>query len=97
MTKIILIAFISLSLSGCGSFSNLVKMMMPQRCDDSNGYIYGGVLTDCTMISKGFSSTNPAKIGFGVIDMPFSFLADTLMLPISIKEDIRRQNVCEPD
>lgn len=54
---------------GCGSLTNLVF--------DFPGDVYGGVGQDVDWIA----TINPLVIVAGVIDLPFSLVLDTLLLP----------------
>lgn len=91
MMKIIPILILSFTLFGCGTYSNFLSMSMSQSCDvNAKSYIYGGLSTDGDLIS----TARPVDVGVGIIDIPFSFLGDTLMLPLSIKREIHRQKSC---
>jgi uncharacterized protein YceK len=68
-----------LSLSGCGTMLNFTSREKPE--------IYGGVEVDVAWI--GMSRQNPAPSPdqanlLGIVDLPFSFIGDTLTLPITL-------------
>ncbi|MEE9281949.1 MAG: YceK/YidQ family lipoprotein [Myxococcota bacterium] len=52
---------------------------------------YSGARTSLDRIGAGMLSLNPATILLGVLDLPFSFLADTALLPVTIPEESARQ------
>ncbi|XEY23554.1 YceK/YidQ family lipoprotein [Candidatus Uabimicrobium helgolandensis] len=75
MRKIILYIFI-ISLCGCGTITNLKRPVLFKTDYDTpeKGIAYyGGVGFDIDMLEE--------NIALGVIDMPFSFVFDTLTLP----------------
>lgn len=66
---------LSFGLSGCGSILNLA-------CDNKP---YGGVASDLDDLSpkRGGDSSIGGKV-FGVVDLPFSFVVDTVTLPYTL-------------
>ncbi len=87
-----LIAFVAVSLSGCGTVCNFVGVIIHP---DREPRIYGGVLRDVDIIERAIESP-PSKtqmcdprayiyiIPLAVADPIASFVADTMTLPIMI-------------
>jgi len=65
---------VTLCCAGCGSINDITK-------GDDGQRVYGGVRQDAQMISGSNSST--PKI-LGILDFPFSFILDTVFLPVTI-------------
>jgi|SRR6516162_7696486 uncharacterized protein YceK len=67
-------------LGGCGT---IVDMATEQ-------HIYGGVQNDARMIGHPYRQNNEQEdyffplVLFGILDMPLSFAADTVLLPVTI-------------
>ena len=64
----------ALCCGGCGSINDISK-------GDDGQRVYGGVRQDANMISNSNSGT--PKV-LGVLDFPFSFILDTVFLPVTI-------------
>lgn len=77
--------FLSLTLCSCGTLAN--KLVV------GPGNPYVGIEADETTIKCGSALTV-----FGVIDFPFSLVADTLFLPLDLamKKDEKPQFGCHP-
>jgi uncharacterized protein YceK len=89
-TFLVLTMLVSLpALGGCASYASLGGM------DGSK--VYGGTRLDATLISESLSPDSAAarsdKIEHpvlvweaccGIVDMPFSFIADTVLLPVTV-------------
>jgi uncharacterized protein YceK len=60
--------------AGCGSINDITR-------GDDGQRVYGGVRQDANMISNSNSST--PKV-LGVLDFPFSFVLDTVFLPVTV-------------
>lgn len=71
---------LAILLGGCGTIGDLA----------ANQRIYGGVWTDCNLIDEPYlPATHPPEYSFplvilGLLDLPFSAILDTLVLPITI-------------
>jgi len=53
-------------------------------------YIYSGVRKDLAMMGPAFLHLSMGQVLFSLIDLPFSLVADTLFLPVSIPRDAER-------
>jgi uncharacterized protein YceK len=92
---LVLLAALLLLLDGCASVSNL---------GTPDGWkVYGGTRTDASLVSEGFSP--PPQVAeskkierpilvwegcCGLVDMPFSLAADTLLLPVTVPIAVAR-------
>jgi len=77
-----------ISLGGCGTFMNVGAV----RCAPySPPHIYGGVQFDA---EYQIARLNFLQMLCGIVDLPFSLVADTLTLPWTIAATVRRP---EPD
>ena len=58
-------------------------------------YIYGGSVLDMNILwASPNADSNKARFGWGaatLIDLPFSFVADTVLLPVSIPMEVAYQ------
>lgn len=52
---------------------------------------YSGSRTSAERLGAGLINLNLAMIAIGLFDLPFSFLADTALLPVTIREENARQ------
>jgi uncharacterized protein YceK len=97
-TLIVLMLASIMSLTGCAATANLGST---DGCK-----IYGGTQLDATLISEGMASDSEAakknnleppvlvwEAGCGLVDLPFSFIADTVMLPLTVPLTVQR--LCE--
>jgi uncharacterized protein YceK len=97
-TVIVLMLASITSLTGCAATANLGST---DGCK-----IYGGTQLDATLISEGMASDSEAakknnleppvlvwEACCGLVDLPFSFLADTVMLPLTVPLTVQR--LCE--
>ncbi len=70
LLKFIFLAFLSLNLTACGTIVSL----------SSGDYaVYGGVTKDLAMLQEG-----TILAIFIIIDLPLSFILDTLILPVTL-------------
>lgn len=70
LIKILLLVFFSLNLTACGTIVSL----------SSGDYaVYGGVTKDLAMLQEG-----TILAIFIIIDLPLSFILDTLILPVTL-------------
>jgi uncharacterized protein YceK len=53
-------------------------------------HVYSGVRKDLAMIGPGFLSLQMGWVLFWTFDLPFSFVADTLLLPVTIPREAMR-------
>ncbi len=53
--------------------------------------IYSGTSTSLSRVGSGLINSNYPLVLIGFIDLPFSFVADTLLLPLTVVEETRRQ------
>lgn len=80
--------FVCLLLSGCSSVLRYAFDDDPRSCD-MPPYIYGGVALDWLFLT-GLGETSERDSGgayiriFGLVDLPFSIVGDTLLLPVAI-------------
>jgi uncharacterized protein YceK len=76
-------------LSGCATATNVFK--------DNDCKVYGGTRVDADLVSSSFGAdpkktradgVEPSAMALagccGLVDMPFSFIADTVILPITV-------------
>lgn len=71
---LLMAATLALAAAGCGTISDMTKGEDGQR-------IYGGVRHDAGMIGSG--NQQAARV-LGVLDFPFSFILDTVLLPVTL-------------
>ncbi len=73
------------SVAGCATFET--------RGDRSyqGARTYSGARTSLDRIGQGFLNWNVPLVVIGFVDLPFSFLADTALLPVTISEESARQ------
>jgi len=69
----------------------------PAKSGDYHGSkIYSGVRGDIQavgdMLSSTYTKEGRALWPFFILDLPFSFVADTLLLPITIYEELSKNN-----
>jgi uncharacterized protein YceK len=87
-------------LSGCGTAANLLYIGLPT---DDKLNVYGGVMVDAKVIRGSATDTlRPKGVqGFAAsardavlmtLDLPFSAVADTLTLPVTVPAAIQRRN-----
>ena len=89
----ILLVF-SLLLTGCSSVMRYAFDDDPRSCD-MPPYVYGGVALDWFFLSgPGESSEGDSTDLFmricGLLDLPFSFVGDTLLLPVAIPMQVSK-------
>ncbi len=96
MIKLSRIVFIFLIIffSGCGTFIRHSGLDVFASCNALGSYIYGGTYTDVKIIQSGFTYGKPTDVVLGIVDIPFSMVADTMMLPIAIPKEIERKKHC---
>lgn len=86
----IFLLFISLLISGCSSIltRSLARSVTPPPPE-----YFGGVRNDFGLIgeSKKWDETVCAVV-YGVVDMPFSFVADIVLIPYDVYTDCRYTN-----
>ena len=88
MKRAVILAVLASQLGGCGTLINFSQ----EHHDQSTVRIYGGVLSDLEALTIPFTRRLPNQsilmrflhIPLGLIDLPFSILADTLTLPLTI-------------
>lgn len=62
-----------------------------QQRDRENTPVYSGSLAALALMGGGFLNANFPLMLIGLFDLPFSFLADTALLPITIPEERERR------
>lgn len=83
------------ALGGCAASNNLFR---------GDSKVYGGTRIDATLVAEGFGTDEQTakeqKLErpvlaceglYGLIDMPFSLVADTVMLPITVPITLSKQ------
>jgi uncharacterized protein YceK len=89
----ILAATIGLLLAGCGTVAGLVGHFEPERLDCAEGdfvpRVYAGVFGDIALLRRG--TAEQELVWF---DLPFSLVADTLVLPWTLVTQILHGNLC---
>jgi uncharacterized protein YceK len=79
-------AVLALAASGC--------MTLDTQFDPGydGPHVYSGVRKDLQMIGPGFLSLRLGWVMFWAFDLPFSFVADTLLLPVTIPRELARSD-----
>jgi uncharacterized protein YceK len=57
--------------------------------------VYSGTSTSLSRVGSGLINSNYALVFIGFADLPFSFVADTVLLPLTVVEETRRQKEVE--
>lgn len=85
-----------LQLSGCSSTLRYAFDDSPNPCSKT-GYIYGGTRIDGMLIGNSFTGPDrSAALGaFGLVDLPFSLVMDTLLLPLAIPLESHYHSACQ--
>ncbi len=79
-TLVCLALILGLCASGCGTVSSVVRDDI-----DSQFGVYSGLQADWELWNRGYFSDDAIVAGYQfMFDMPFSAVADTLLLPISV-------------
>ena len=89
-----LVAALGFSLTGCGTVMNFMEpgtAGLPENAGEKS--IYGGIGCDIELISSSewFWEKMKALILAGLIDLPLSFVMDTVTLPITITMTVTRE------
>jgi len=90
--KIIIFIIFLFALSGCSTFATVSAGKNSQNFDCSRGSfprVYSGVINDWK-----FLTSDTAGGGVAIIDMPFSLVADTLVLPYTIYMQVSHGDLC---
>ena len=92
----ILLFPVLLTCSGCGTLFTHVSSESSSTTQYGQG-VYLGTIFDARLIAKPFSSDEPSwgYLPIGVIDIPFSFAADTIILPFDLAGYIARKEKSE--
>lgn len=87
----IFLASTLLLLQGCATTLSLTSESVKGDCDKGKSipYVYSGISTDIYSLSK--ASTD---LWLPIIDMPFSLVADTLVLPYTITQQVISGDLC---
>lgn len=83
--------------TGCGTVVRVGFDNTPDPCKKEMSYVYGGVKLDNRLICEASSSAEPSHkliIPFALADIPFSAVADTLILPYANYLDGRTELEC---
>ena len=91
-SRTILVVLLALNLGGCLTIDRLIRFTeKPQVYGGTRTHIYPSVEDFNREITFGpgleFADPVVTRIGWG-IDLPFSFVADTLLLPVTIPLDL---------
>jgi uncharacterized protein YceK len=91
-----LIAIICLLLSGCSTMATIAGGSNAAKfsCDDQFAItrIYSGISNDLKFLRGDYQDK-----GFIFWDLPFSLIADTVVLPYTIYTQTRYGNICDKD
>jgi uncharacterized protein YceK len=96
--------FIAL-LCGCGTFLTQLPYAKEEMEKDKNTtsaklscfpQIYSGTVFDVIAVKETFGNPTDNIGALLFLDIPFSLIADTVVLPITIYEQIRYGNICAP-
>lgn len=83
-TRFVIISMASLA-AACATFET-----RGDRTYDG-GRVYSGTSTSLSRVGTGLINSNYGLVLIGFIDLPFSFAADTVLLPLTVVEEARRQ------
>ncbi len=87
------ILILGLGASGCSSIATFAGFREPDRfsCGEHRiPRVYSGVANDIRFIKEGAEGSFAA-----IVDMPFSFVLDTVALPYTIYAQIRYGDLCD--
>lgn len=89
--------FIVLSLAGCGTIGDVThsRGLYATRTGQKPARIYGGIRTDVALISS--DMTPGYLVPVAVLDIPFSFVVDTVLLPVTVALAIVRDTPANGD
>jgi uncharacterized protein YceK len=85
IAAICVVTGVALSLAGCGTVDNLC--LPNPETGKVPLHVYGGVEADVDFLNEDHPKSEAIKAVFGpltVIDLPLSFLSDTVTLPITL-------------
>lgn len=74
MKRLIPVLLLSAGLGGCGTYFNMAGV----KCSGGDKDVYGGVQADVVHLA---GACPPWTVLCGLVDFPFSLVADTLTLP----------------
>ncbi|MFQ5699807.1 MAG: hypothetical protein ACE5IL_16205 [Myxococcota bacterium] len=81
------LALVGLAVSGCMTIQS-----RQQRSDESSP-VYAGSRAALELVGGGFLNSNLPVMFIGLLDLPLSFLADTLLLPVTLPEEQERRAI----
>lgn len=91
--RLLAYSFVVLVLAGCSTFATLSSSENPESFDCNGNQtitrVYSGVSNDLRFLRGAY----PDK-GLVVLDMPFSLIADSVVLPYTIYAQISHGNLC---
>jgi uncharacterized protein YceK len=79
-------------LSGCSTWATVVGRGGNFPCDEKYTIkrMYSGISNDIRFLHADYQDG-----GFAVLDMPFSLIADTILLPYTFYTQLRYGNLCD--
>jgi len=92
-------------LCGCGTLLTQLPYAKEEMEKDKNTtgaklscfpQIYSGTVFDVIAVKETFGNLTDNIGALLILDIPFSLIADTVVLPITIYEQIRYGNICAP-
>jgi uncharacterized protein YceK len=93
-TRFPLLTLAVFTLCGCGTIGTRLYDDPAKSGDYHGSKVYSGVKGDIEaldrMINSKVASDREAPFLFFLLDIPFSFVVDTLLLPITIYEDLSK-------
>ena len=81
MKRSVAAAVLALFVGGCGTISDFSTK--GRGFEDAGPHVYGGTRLDVNTIANP-DITSENILVFFILDVPFSFLADTIVLPVTI-------------
>lgn len=89
-------AFVSLLICtacapGCGTIQSQGMFWDHESPGIYLPYVYGGVAVDVVWVATGGADLGRAWMVYHALDLPLSFAADTVLLPLTIPQEILRR------
>lgn len=85
---------LTLSLCGCGTF--IAHSHLSDPClTKVPRYMYKGVIIDAGWIVNGALDVDPLMFVKGLVDLPFSLTADTILFPVSTGREFLAKGECK--
>ncbi len=89
MKRSVIMGFVIISLASLAPACATFETRGDRTYDGSR--VYSGTSTSLNRVGAGLINSNYSLALIGFIDLPFSFVADTVLLPLTVVEETRRQ------